>query len=49
MRIIDKTPPAPTGDAQRDIQALNDYLTYLREQINFNINLANKEARDNGT
>ena len=33
--MIDKTPPAPTGDPRTDISAIVTYLYYVREQINF--------------
>lgn len=34
-RQIDKYPPALTGDAKKDLEAMQNYLYYLREQINF--------------
>ncbi len=34
-RQIDRSPQGLTGDTQKDLQAVMDYLTYLREQINF--------------
>lgn len=35
MRQIDRRPAGLTGDTQRDLQAIVDYLAYLQEQINF--------------
>lgn len=34
MRYIGSMPPAPTGDAQKDIARLSDYVRTLIEQIN---------------
>lgn len=35
MRQIDRKPQALTGDTQKDLQAIAEYLAYLQEQINF--------------
>ena len=34
LRDIDRMPPPPTGDAQRDVKGIYEYLIYLREQLN---------------
>lgn len=48
VRLIDKTPPAPTGDAQADVAALYQYCAYLQEQLNFILTNLNREAGNNG-
>lgn len=35
MILLDRQPPAPTGDARRDTQALYEWAMYLYEQMNF--------------
>lgn len=35
MILIDRQPPAPTGDRDKDMQAMLDYMAYLYEQLNF--------------
>ena len=35
IKLIEKDPPPATGNAQADLQALEDYLAYLKEQLNF--------------
>lgn len=34
-RKIDKLPPVCSGNIKEDMQAVTNYLVYLREQINF--------------
>lgn len=34
MRNIDRMPNPLTGDVNRDLQSIYDYLIYLREQMN---------------
>jgi len=34
-RKIDRRPPAPTGNAAADLGALQNYLEYLRDELNF--------------
>lgn len=34
MRTIDRMPNPLTGDTQKDLQTIYDYLIYLREQMN---------------
>ena len=48
IRLIDRTPPAPSGDAEKDAAAALDYMSYLREQLNFIITHLNREAGNNG-
>lgn len=48
IRLIDKMPPAPSGDAQRDAAAALEYMSYLREQMNFILTNLNREAGNNG-
>lgn len=45
IRIIEKDPPVATGNVERDIKAQEDYLVYLREQLNFI--LTNIQRREN--
>ena len=35
MKGIDRTPPQITGDAQKDLRAMHDYLYYLQERLNY--------------
>ena len=35
MILIDRQPPTPTGNKDRDLQAMYEYLMYLQEQMNF--------------
>lgn len=46
MRLIDKTPPSPTGDAQKDVQALYQWCAYLQEQLNFIITNMERVRQD---
>lgn len=48
VRLIDRTPPAPSGDVNQDIRALMDYCAYLQEQLNFILTNLNREAGNNG-
>lgn len=48
MRLIDRQPPAPTGDTARDVENIYSYLAYLMEQINFILTNLNREGRNNG-
>ncbi len=48
LRKIEKRPPAPTGDAAADAQALADYLDWLREQINFILTLIERRLNEGG-
>lgn len=41
-KYIDRTPPSPTGDKKRDEQAIYDYLSYMREQLNYILQLLYK-------
>ena len=34
-RIIDKQPPKPTGNPEKDAKAALEYMAYLREQMNY--------------
>lgn len=43
---IDRMPPALTGDAKRDVQAMHEYLLYMRESINFAINSIDKKESE---
>lgn len=43
-KYIDRTPPAQTGNAETDQKAIFDYLVYLREQMNWILNLIYKEG-----
>lgn len=45
-KFIDKMPPKPTGDLKKDVAAIFEYQTYLREQINFILNLLYKQNRE---
>lgn len=44
IKKIDKMPPVISGDTKKDMQAMQDYLTYLREKINFALNTIEKEG-----
>ncbi|MBR4955971.1 MAG: hypothetical protein IKY46_08695 [Clostridia bacterium] len=46
IKKIDKTPPEMTGDVKKDIKALHDYMTYLRERVNFALNTIEKQEGD---
>ena len=48
MRLIDRQPPAPTGDTKRDVDALYQYCAYLQEQLNFILTNLSREAGNNG-
>ena len=48
IRLIDKEPPAPTGDAKTDAAAMYRYLCYLREQMNFILTNLGREGQNNG-
>jgi len=41
-RKIDKAPPAPTGDARQDIEAITDHMAYMQEQVNYILSLIYK-------
>lgn len=45
IKKIDKNPPTPTGDVKADIAALQSYLVYLREQINFALSQIDREGK----
>lgn len=47
-KYIEKTPPARTGDAERDIAALLQYQAYLREQVNFLLSIIYKKMEQGG-
>lgn len=46
IRLIDRTPPEPTGNTQQDLSELSDYCAYLREQINFILTTLNRRGND---
>ena len=46
IEYIDRTPPAPTGDPERDTQALYNYLVYLTEQLNHIIRQINRAGSE---
>ena len=48
IKKIDRRPPTPTENVREDIDALNDYIYYLREQINFALNQIETEVNRNG-
>ena len=48
IKKIDRRPPTPTKNVHEDIDALNDYIHYLREQINFALNQIETEVNRNG-
>lgn len=48
FRYIDILPPKPTGNAQKDNEALYEYLFYLREQFNSLVTKLNKGEKENG-
>lgn len=48
IKKIDRRPPTPTENVRDDIDALNDYIHYLREQINFALNQIETEVNRNG-
>lgn len=43
---IDRLPPVPTGNVKTDIEKINEYLIYLRENINFAINSIDKKESE---
>ena len=45
-RKIDKRPPHLTGDPKTDAQKTEDYLSYLREQINFILSNIYKNGKE---
>ena len=47
MKNIDKMPPAPTGDPQRDSAAALEYMRYLAERLNYLIAAESKKERGN--
>lgn len=47
-RILDRQPPAVTGDPVADARAITDYLNYLRENINFVLMQIYKNTGGNG-
>lgn len=47
IRKIDRRPPTPTDNVREDIDAMNDYIHYLREQVNFALNQIETEVEAN--
>lgn len=47
-RLIEKRPPALTGNAQADVRALSEYVNYLRDELNFILTLHAKEINQKG-
>lgn len=45
-KLIDRTPPETTGNTAQDLRAMQDYLNYLREQINFILTLIYREREE---
>ena len=43
-KFIDRNPPELTGDAKKDLAAMQNYLYYLREQVNFILSTMNKNG-----
>ncbi len=48
IRKIDKLPPSPSDNVREDMDAMMDYVHYLREQINFALNQLESEGKQNG-
>lgn len=44
VKKIDKQLPAKTGDLQKDIDGIRNYIIYMREQINFALNSIDKRG-----
>ena len=47
-RIVDRQPPAVTGNPETDARAITDYLNYLRETVNFALMQIYKNTGGNG-
>ena len=45
-RKIDKRPPNLTGDPKEDAQKVEDYLNYLRDQMNFILSTIYKYGKE---
>ena len=46
IRLIDRTPPEMTGDAEKDMAALFNYISYLQEQLNFILTKIGRETNN---
>ncbi|MBR4304214.1 MAG: hypothetical protein IKT81_02660 [Clostridia bacterium] len=46
MPAIDKNPPQQTGKTQTDLTNILNYLSYLREQINFAVDTLEKSTEE---
>lgn len=42
IKIIEKDPPTATGNTRADIKALENYLVYLKEQLNWILTIITK-------
>jgi len=47
IKIIEKDPPVAKGVNETDIKAIEDYLVYLREQLNYILTLIQR-GQNNG-
>lgn len=47
-KYIEKMPPRQTGDTEKDLAAILEYLSYLREQENFLISRIYKAIESGG-
>ena len=48
MILLDKQPPALTGDTRRDLQVLYEWAMYLYEQLNFILTNLQRGEDSNG-
>lgn len=42
---IDRNPPDVTGDAENDLRAMQDYLYYLKDRLNYILSITEDKTR----